>query len=132
MNYGTVAQSPSCDCQITYTCRYNMGWDEVCDNQRWAIDKMLGGLKVYHYAGGGRAPGRNQALWASSQRDEAFRRLVQGLREPQAAQCQVDEFPLGSMKESEHAGPQACRLVNGKANGGKAALPYATLLLLPA
>lgn len=24
----------NCDCVVTYTCRYGMGWDEICDNQR--------------------------------------------------------------------------------------------------
>jgi hypothetical protein len=24
-----------------------MGWDEVCDNQRWAIDKVLNGQTVF-------------------------------------------------------------------------------------
>jgi hypothetical protein len=24
----------NCDCAVTYTCVNNMGWDEVCDNQR--------------------------------------------------------------------------------------------------
>lgn len=32
----------SCDCVVTYTCKYNMGWDE-CDNQRWGVDNVLGG-----------------------------------------------------------------------------------------
>ncbi|KAK1141703.1 hypothetical protein N8T08_008801 [Aspergillus melleus] len=27
------------DYQVTYICRYGHGFDEVCDNQRWAIDK---------------------------------------------------------------------------------------------
>jgi chitinase len=41
--------SSSCDCEVTYTCRYGKGWDEVCDNQRWAIDKHLAGNTVFDY-----------------------------------------------------------------------------------
>jgi hypothetical protein len=42
-------KKPQPDCSVTYICRYGEGWDEICDNQRWAIDKIMGGKTVYHY-----------------------------------------------------------------------------------
>ncbi|KAL2130498.1 hypothetical protein VTI74DRAFT_6334 [Chaetomium olivicolor] len=34
LDFNGGATSTSCDCAVTYTCRYSMGLDEVCDNQR--------------------------------------------------------------------------------------------------
>jgi hypothetical protein len=31
---GGDEESTSCDCAVTNTCKYNMGLDEICDNQR--------------------------------------------------------------------------------------------------
>ncbi|CEL06912.1 hypothetical protein ASPCAL10080 [Aspergillus calidoustus] len=36
------------DCETTYTCRYGRGFDEICDNQRWAIDKAFNGRTVFN------------------------------------------------------------------------------------
>ena len=91
---------------------------EVCDNQRWAIDKMLNGRTVFQVRPAGRAPGRKQTSW-SRQRTDVFRTLLQGRRSPLNAQCEVDEFPMGNLEESGNNNPQACRLVNGVGNGGK-------------
>ncbi len=118
LDFGSVSQSSSCDCFVTYTCRYGLGWDEVCDNQRWAINKMLNGQTVFQVRPVGRAPRRNQASWAN-QRNAQYRTLLQGSRNPRAARCEVDEFPMGNLEESGNNNPQACRLVNGPANGGK-------------
>ncbi|KAI2629291.1 putative class V chitinase [Hypomontagnella submonticulosa] len=115
LDFGSVSQTSSCDCFVTYTCRYGLGWDEVCDNQRWAINKMLNGRTVYHVLPVERAPGRNQASWAN-QRNGQYRTLVQGQRNPSDARCAVDEFPMGNLEESGNHNPQACRLVNTVAN----------------
>ena len=31
LDFGTVPQTP-CECVVTYTCKYGMGWDEVRDH----------------------------------------------------------------------------------------------------
>lgn len=118
LDFGSVSQSSSCDCYVTYTCRYGMGWDEVCDNQRWAIDKMLNRNTVFHVRPVGRAGGRNQVSWAN-QRNREFRTAVQGSRQDRGARCEVDEFPMGNLEESGNHNPQACRLVNGPGNGAQ-------------
>ncbi|KAI0535145.1 hypothetical protein GGR58DRAFT_480334 [Xylaria digitata] len=92
-----------------------MGWDEVCDNQRWAVGKMLNGMTVFQVRPVKRAPGRNQALYPT-QRAAQYRTLVQGSRADSGARCQVDEFPMGNLEESGNHNPQACRLVNRLAN----------------
>ncbi|KAK4033108.1 hypothetical protein C8A01DRAFT_40430 [Parachaetomium inaequale] len=100
----------------------NGGWDEVCDNQRWAISKMLNGQTVFHPLNTGRGVGRAYSSWATtnqqeSQRNAAYRTLVQGARSPGGdAQCELDEFPMGNLRESNGPNPQACRLVNRRAN----------------
>jgi hypothetical protein len=94
-----------------------MGWDEVCDNQRWA-NKALNGHNVYNVRAVGRAAGRKYSSYTGQQNSQ-FRTLIQGQRSPQAAQCQLDEFPMGNLVESGNNNPQACRMVNGRANGSK-------------
>ncbi|OJJ66497.1 hypothetical protein ASPBRDRAFT_59613 [Aspergillus brasiliensis CBS 101740] len=108
-----------CDCSVTYTCRYGMGWDEVCDNQRWAITKKLNGQTVFR-PGANRPYSRMYRWWANNQRSPEYRTLVQLARTQPSdahAQCQLDEFPMGDLWESANDNPQACRLVNGLANG---------------
>ncbi|KAJ2969652.1 hypothetical protein NUW58_g9936 [Xylaria curta] len=95
-----------------------MGWDEICDNQRWAINKMLNGQTVFQVRAVGRAPRRNQASYAN-QRAAQYRTLIQGSRSDRGARCEVDEFPMGNLEESGNNNPQACRMVNGPANGAQ-------------
>ncbi|TEA20978.1 hypothetical protein C8034_v008331 [Colletotrichum sidae] len=57
-NGGGGGGNGDCYCTVTYSCIYNMGRDEVCDNQRWAIDKVLGGHTVFETSAG-RPRGRN-------------------------------------------------------------------------
>jgi hypothetical protein len=116
LNFGSGQTTSTCDCVITYTCRYGMGWDEICDNQRWAIDKLLNGKTVYQPLTTSRAVGANQALW-KGQRIEAYRSRAQVKLQGSRYQCEVDEFPMGNLAESGNKAPQACRLVNGPANG---------------
>ncbi|ROW14913.1 hypothetical protein VPNG_03305 [Cytospora leucostoma] len=119
LDFGNVAQTSSCDCFVTYTCNYGMGWDEICDNQQWAIDKKLGGKTVYSPRQKGRAPKRNYSSWANKQRSAPFRTLLQKKRQPQSARCELDEFSMGNMHHSGGNKPQVCRLVNGPANGAQ-------------
>ncbi|KAL7621624.1 hypothetical protein AAE478_008950 [Parahypoxylon ruwenzoriense] len=118
LDFGSVPQTSSCDCSVTYTCSYGMGWDEICDNQRWGINKMLNGQTTFNVRPVGRAGRRNQASWAN-QRNAQYRTLVQGSRNDRDARCEVDEFPMGNLEESGNNNPQACRLVNGPANGAQ-------------
>lgn len=106
----------TCDCAVTYTCSYGMGWDEICDNQRWGINKLLNGRTVYQPLTTSRAVGANQALW-KGQRIEAYRTAAQVKLLGSRYRCEVDEFPMGNLAESGNKAPQACRLVNGPANG---------------
>ncbi|KAJ6088215.1 CAZyme family GH18, partial [Penicillium sp. IBT 16267x] len=112
--------STSCDCEVTYTCRYNMGWDEIYDNQRWGINELLNGQTVYHpLAAGDRAIKRKQLQW-KNQRKNSYRTAAQkraGTGE--RPRCEVDEFPIGNLKESGNNAPQVCSLVNGPANGNQ-------------
>ena len=39
-------------CSTTYVCEYGNGFDQVCDNQRWALDKISNVGNVFHYVGG--------------------------------------------------------------------------------
>lgn len=112
----------SCDCFVTYTCRYGMGWDEICDNQRWAINKMLNGRTSFQPFKTGRAEDRAYDHWGQSaptQRHAAYRTLIQGSRTPRSARCELDEFPMGNLRESGNNAPQVCRLVNGPANNAQ-------------
>ncbi|KAH8665151.1 hypothetical protein BGZ60DRAFT_470789 [Tricladium varicosporioides] len=112
-----VISTKGCDCFVTYTCRYGMGWDEVCDNQRWAITELLNKKTVFTPLASGRAPLANQRKWALSH-NEAYRTLIQGWQKG-AKRCEVDEFPMGNLADSGNNNPQACRLVNGVANGAQ-------------
>lgn len=116
LDFGS-SSTTSCDCVVTYTCRYGMGWDEVCDNQRWAVNKLLGGRTVYQPRT--RMSDRRYASWARSQRHEAYRTLVQGKRQPRDARCELDEFPMGNLEESGNNNPQGCRLVHWKGNNAQ-------------
>ncbi|WYZ36481.1 hypothetical protein EsH8_XV_000034 [Colletotrichum jinshuiense] len=115
---GGGGDGDNCDCVVTYTCFYNMGWDEVCDNQRWAIDKVLGGQTVFQ-PDAGRPAGRKYFSWAANQRHEGFRTRAQERNANNVARCQLDEFPMGDLEESGGNQPQACRLVNGPANAAQ-------------
>ncbi|KAI0419485.1 putative class V chitinase [Xylaria grammica] len=112
--FGTAPQTDFCDCFVTYTCKYGMGWDEICDNQRWGIDKVWNGRTVFQVRDSGRETKKSQRFWRT-QRAAQYRTLVQTKR-PIPDQCQVDEFPMANLVESGENNPQACRLVNGAAN----------------
>lgn len=123
----TQTRSSSCDCQVTYTCRYGKGWDEVCDNQRWAINEGLAGRTVFHYqASDPTARSYRKYNWANGAngvpgaRHKAYRTLAQVVNAPrERPRCEVDEFPMGALREAQKLNPQIVRLLNGKANGAQ-------------
>jgi chitinase len=109
------SSTSSCDCSVTYTCRYGLGWDEICNNQRFAIDKGLNGATVFHYLKRGRDGLYSKSDWRNQHK--AYQKLAQQPDPPaRVARCQVDEFPMGSLAEGRKPQPQICRLVNGPAN----------------
>lgn len=116
LDFGTAQKTStsSCDCFVTYTCRYGKGWDEVCDNQRWAVDKGLHGATVYHYQKRGKDSLYSKKNWKPQHK--GYQALAQR-KVNKVARCQVDEFPMGSLREGLIPQPQICRLVNGPANG---------------
>lgn len=119
LDFNGAPTSTSCDCSVTYTCKYDMGWDEICDNQRWAVDKQLNRMTVFHPLGTGRMGRRKYSAWARNQRHPAFRTMVQLQRDPYDARCELDEFPMGNLLESGNNNPQGCRLVHWAGNGAQ-------------
>ncbi|KAJ5779984.1 glycoside hydrolase, partial [Penicillium paradoxum] len=108
------------NCAVTYTCNYGWGFDEVrlriCDNQRWAIEKGLDGKNVFHLGRSGMTMKDtwNNARGARWYKDKS---LVGGSGKFRSRSvCEVDEFPLASMEESNNYAYQIVRLVNGPAN----------------
>lgn len=63
-SYTKITYGPgTATCAVTYTCRYGVGFDEVCDNQRSAITELRGGQTVYRRQAGGRMAPRSQTSW---------------------------------------------------------------------
>ncbi|KAF9888495.1 hypothetical protein FE257_008602 [Aspergillus nanangensis] len=105
-------------CSVTYTCSYGLGWDEVCDNQRWGIDKILGGNTVYHKFLAGRGNQRRQVRWGrDSNHHPGFREWPQPGVYGNRNYCEGDEFPMGSLDEAQNYQPQAVRQIDGDVNG---------------
>lgn len=103
------------DCQVTYTCRYGQNFDEICDNQRWAIDDYLGGNTVYHQRNrAGRYFKDDWDNWRADRYRSAARPSLPGLGR---YRCEVDEFPMGGLREATWPNTQVLRFVNGPANG---------------
>jgi hypothetical protein len=91
---------------------------QVCDNQRYGIDKILNGKTVFEM-NTGRGGVRKYSSWANKQRAKQYRTAVQGNRPNRwLAACDLDEFPMGILKDSANNNPQACRLVNRVGNAG--------------
>jgi hypothetical protein len=76
LDFSGGTTTSTCGCVVTYTCRYGMGCDEICDNERWGINKLLNGRTVYQPLTTSRAVCANQALWRG-QRIEAYRTRAQ-------------------------------------------------------
>ncbi|KAI9035631.1 uncharacterized protein KD926_003171 [Aspergillus affinis] len=107
------------DCQVTYTCEYGLGFDETCDNMRWAIEVGFDGDKVYH-----KAQSRFAQTYAErwyKTRDPAYRDLA--ARPPgwpkgrgDQPRCNVEEFPFGSLQEAGNNNYQILRFVSRDVN----------------
>ncbi|KAF2819761.1 glycoside hydrolase [Ophiobolus disseminans] len=124
VDYGllSTATKSRCDCAVTYTCKYGKDWDEVCDNQRWGIDKALHGNTVYNYQARGNTKSYMKHTWnngADAEHHDGFKKLAQAIVgiNNGAARCQVDEFAIGALRERLLPNQQVVRLVNGPANG---------------
>ncbi|KAE8326142.1 hypothetical protein BDV39DRAFT_193873 [Aspergillus sergii] len=106
------------DCSVTYTCEYGHGYDEVCDNQRWAIDKGLGGKTVYHKHQGPRPGDTDKDNWSLLDRRREYYTLANARPSPNSrGRCEVDEFPMAALEEGIDGNYQVVRLINGIANG---------------
>lgn len=119
VTYPSAPKSTSslCDCFVTYTCRYGKGYDEICDNQRYGIDKALHGNTVYHYGRRAADNSYSKHSWANGQRHKDFKSLAQTTENRiNIARCHVDEFPMGALTEAQLPNMQVVRLVNGPAN----------------
>lgn len=67
------------------TCT-NSAYSEVCDNQRWGIDKVLNGQTVYH--AGVRGGDRTQTDWPKW-RAEGYCSAAQVVDQNNVARCQA-------------------------------------------
>ncbi|KAK1147072.1 hypothetical protein N8T08_001811 [Aspergillus melleus] len=92
-----------------------MGWDEICDNQRWAITYRLNQQSVFE-PNALRPPSWMYESWAGNQRKAGYRTAVQKACGVPGAECQLDEFPMGDLFESTNNYSQVCLLVNSRAN----------------
>ncbi|KAL4860567.1 hypothetical protein BDV12DRAFT_191629 [Aspergillus spectabilis] len=84
------------DCQVTYTCQYGLGFDEICDNMRWAIDVYFGKDNVFH-KGAKRFERTFADRWYQT-RDK------------------VEEFPFASLQEAGGGNRQNLRFVDAIVN----------------
>ncbi|KAH7384645.1 hypothetical protein BKA66DRAFT_608810 [Pyrenochaeta sp. MPI-SDFR-AT-0127] len=114
-------------CQVTYTCDYGFNFDQVCDNQKYGLDVVLGGATtVFHYdpgreyGVGGRVKqqwrGQHHAKYRASHGRPDGGTCPNDDYDGSRCRCEVDEFPLDSLGESYQA-PQALRLLDGNENG---------------
>lgn len=116
---------PSKKCTTTYSCEYGNGFDQICDNQRWGLDEVLGGTTpaVFHYDEGGNGNGRTKDRWRlTSNRNAHWYRSYNDRLNNAAGnrlRCEIDEFPLNSLKESMAFAKQALRAVDGNENGAQ-------------
>jgi hypothetical protein len=102
---------------VIYPCVYGQGWDEICFNQAWGIDSLLGGQSVFQMKTAKGAHKNSKESWASRFRRQEYRTQAQRAIN-NVPRCQADEFPMDSLQESQDA-PQVVRLVDGPANGAQ-------------
>lgn len=116
---------PNKVCETTYRCEYGNGFDQVCDNQRWGLDEVVGGTTpaVFHYDENGNGNGRTKDRWRLGTHRNAHWYQSYNVRLGNAAgnrlRCEIDEFPLNSLKESMAFAKQALRAVDGNENGAQ-------------
>ncbi|KAL2754188.1 glycoside hydrolase family 18 protein [Sodiomyces alcalophilus JCM 7366] len=107
-------------CSTTYTCTYGLGFDQVCDNQRWAIDKILGGRMVYHKDLSGNSNGRTKQRWfARAARHRHWYASYASRSTSGRYRCEIDEFPMANLADSAGMAKQALRAVDGDENGAQ-------------
>lgn len=87
----------------------------MCDNQKYGLDKITTPIKVFNYDEGGNRVGRSVARWAPDH--NAIYRRSFGMQNGGRNRCEVDEFPLSSLKESVNFAQQALRSLDGAENG---------------
>ncbi|KAL5340440.1 hypothetical protein BJX70DRAFT_396691 [Aspergillus crustosus] len=107
------------DCQVTYTCQYGIGFDEICDNIRWVIKVSFDGSNIYH-----KATRRIEKTFADKWRHERVEGFTSLAARPPGwptgrdtqPRCNVEEFPFASLQEAENDNFQILRYVSEKAN----------------
>ncbi|OGM49597.1 hypothetical protein ABOM_001631, partial [Aspergillus bombycis] len=121
------------DCSVTYTCEYGHGYDEVCDNQRCAIDKGLGGKTIYHKHEGPRPGETEKDNWSLLDRRREYYTLANAKPSPNSrGRCNAsDEFPMAALEEGIDGNYKVVRLINGIANGKQAQAMVGICLGLP-
>lgn len=110
-------------CSTTYSCEYGNGFDQICDNQRWGLDEVVAGTTVFHYDENGNGNGRTKDRWRLTTHRNAHWYGSYNNRLNNAAgnrlRCEIDEFPLNSLRESMAFAKQALRAVDGNENGAQ-------------
>jgi len=110
------------DCFVTYTCNYGLGWDEVCDNQRYGVTEILGGRTSYNM----KTPSiseqdRKQTTWSRDHHPNYHQwgttiGQIDGTQRTRYY-CEADEFPQNALQEAFGVdAPQAIREVDGIQN----------------
>ncbi|KAI0600742.1 glycoside hydrolase family 18 protein [Biscogniauxia sp. FL1348] len=121
--YALADYSGKTYCETTYTCEYGLGFDQVCDNQRWGLDEVTNPNKIFHYDEGGSGNGRTKDRWKLTSHHNAHWYRSFNNRLNNAAgnrlRCEIDEFPLNSLKESAVFAKQALRAIDGNENGAQ-------------
>ena len=87
----------------------------MCDNQRYGLDKITTPVQVFNYDENGSGQGRSKARWAPNH-NPAYRSSF-GPQNGGRNRCEVDEFPLNSLRESANFAQQALRSLDGAENG---------------
>ncbi|KAL2811726.1 hypothetical protein BDW59DRAFT_167964 [Aspergillus cavernicola] len=115
------------NCETTYTCEYGLGFDEICDNMRWAIEKGFGSNQVYNRQLGAENRPTYQENWRNERGEEYRKEAMRppGWSDNPRAQprCNYaygnrEEFPFTSLKESAGGAYQVVRFVNKVVNSG--------------
>ncbi|KAL9045767.1 MAG: hypothetical protein Q9214_001250 [Letrouitia sp. 1 TL-2023] len=105
-------------CQVTYTCSYGQGFDQVCDNQKYGLDKITNPVTVFNYDQTGSGSGRTKARWAYSH-NPRYRYSFAPASAGSRYRCEIDEFPMNSLRESANFAQQALRAIDGGENGAQ-------------
>jgi hypothetical protein len=117
-------------CSTRYSCDYGFGFDQVCDNQRWGLQEVLGGLQwvfslppcsswlTRDLLSDGTGNGRMVSRWGP-RHNSAYRGSFGPPASAGRYRCVTDKFPLNSLVESGGFAPQALRELDGNENGAQ-------------